>query len=243
MLDLLAFILAAVAVIVALQFLADRTGLPAAALFTVAGLVYALLPGPNLRLDPHVILTFVIPPLIYSAALNSSLLAIRANLRTVISLSIGLVLATAVVTGVGMDLFVPGVSLGAGVALGAALSPTDPVAALAVGGRAGLPAKLITIIEGEGLLNDATALTTLTVAVTAATSGGFSPGDAILRFVLAAAGGLLSGVIVAVVVRLLLRPSAIRCWSTAYRWARPSPPTCSGRNCTSPACWRSRWPG
>jgi monovalent cation/hydrogen antiporter len=203
-LDLLAFILAALAVIVALEFLADRTGLPAAALFTVAGLVYALLPGPNLRLDPHVILTFVIPPLIYSAALNSSLLAIRANLRTVISLSIGLVLATAVITGAGMDLFVPGVSLGAGVALGAALSPTDPVAALAVGGRAGLPAKLITIIEGEGLLNDATALTTLTVAVTAATSGGFSPPDAILRFVLAAAGGLLSGVIVAVAVRLLL---------------------------------------
>jgi monovalent cation/hydrogen antiporter len=203
-LDLLAFILAALAVIVALEFLADRTGLPAAALFTVAGLVYALLPGPNLRLDPHVILTFVIPPLIYSAALNSSLLAIRANLRTVISLSIGLVLATAVITGAGIDLFVPGVSLGAGVALGAALSPTDPVAALAVGGRAGLPAKLITIIEGEGLLNDATALTTLTVAVTAATSGGFSPPDAILRFVLAAAGGLLSGVIVAVAVRLLL---------------------------------------
>ena len=173
MLDLLAFILAAVAAIVALQFLADRTRLPAAALFTVAGLVYALLPGPNVHLDPHVILTFVIPPLIYTAALNSSLLAIRANLRIVISLSIGLVLATALITGVGMALFVPGVGLAAGVALGAALSPTDPVAALAVGGRAGLPAKLITIIEGEGLLNDATALTTLTVAVTAVTSGGF----------------------------------------------------------------------
>jgi CPA1 family monovalent cation:H+ antiporter len=115
-LDLLAFILAAVAAIVALQFLADRTGLPAAALFTVAGLVYAVLPGPNLTLDPHVILTFVIPPLIYSAALNSSLLAIRANLRTVISLSIGLVLATALVTGVGMALFVPGVGLAAGLA-------------------------------------------------------------------------------------------------------------------------------
>ncbi len=136
MLDLLAFILAAVAVIVALQYLADRTGLPAAALFTVAGLVYAVLPGPNLTLNPHVILTFVIPPLIYSAALNSSLLAIRANLRTVISLSIGLVLATALVTGLGIDLFVPGVGLAAGIALGAALSPTDPVAALAVGGRA-----------------------------------------------------------------------------------------------------------
>ena len=204
MLNLLTFILAAVAVIVILQFLADRTGLPAAALLTVAGLVYGVLPGPNVTLDPHLILTFVIPPLIYSAALNSSLLAIRANLRVVISLSIGLVLATAVVVGAGMDLFVPGVSLAAGVALGAALAPTDPVAALAVGGRAGLPPKLITIIEGEGLLNDATALTTLTVAVTAATSGGFSLGDAVLRFLLAAAGGLLFGVAVAVVVRLLL---------------------------------------
>jgi hypothetical protein len=201
-LDVLTFILAAMAVIVVLQYLADRTGLPAAALLTVAGLVYGVLPGPNVTLDPHVILTFVIPPLIYSAALNSSLLAIRENMRTVISLSIGLVLATAVVTGIGMDLFVPGVGLAAGIALGAALSPTDPVAALAVGGRAGLPPKLITIIEGEGLLNDATALTTLTVAVTAATSGGFAFGDAVLRFLLAAAGGLLCGVAVAIIVRL-----------------------------------------
>lgn len=201
MLVVLAFILAAVAVIMVLQFLADRTGLPAAALLTVAGLVYAVLPGPNLTLDPHVILTFVIPPLIYSAALNSSLLAIRKNLRTVISLSIGLVLAAALLTGVGMYLFVPGVGLAAGIAFGAAISPTDPVAALAVGGRAGLPPKLITIIEGEGLLNDATALTTLTVAVTAATSGGFSLGDAVLRFLVASAGGLLAGVVVAVVVR------------------------------------------
>jgi Na+/H+ antiporter len=207
-LDALAFILAAVAVIVALQYLADRTGLPAAALLTVAGLVYGVLPGPNVTLDPHLILTFVIPPLIYNAALNSSLLAIRENLRAVISLSIGLVLATAVVVGIGMDLFVPGIGLGAGIALGAALAPTDPVAALAVGGRAGLPPKLITIIEGEGLLNDATALTTLTVAVTAVAGGHFSFGHGVLEFLIAAAGGLLCGLAVAVVVRLLR--SAVR---------------------------------
>lgn len=208
MLDVLTFILAAVAVIVALQFLADRTGLPAAALLTVAGLVYGVLPGPNVTLHPHVILTFVIPPLIYSAALNSSLLAIRENLRVVISLSIGLVLATAVMVGIGVDLFVPGVGLGAGIALGAALAPTDPVAALAVGGRVGLPPKLITIIEGEGLLNDATALTILTVAVTAVSSGDFSVGDGVLHFLLAAAGGLLCGGAVAVAIRLLR--SAVR---------------------------------
>lgn len=223
MLELLAFGLAAVAVIVVLQALADRTGLPAAALLTVAGLVYAVLPGPNVTLHPDVILTFVIPPLIYSAALNSSLLAIRKNLRVVISLSIGLVLATSLAVGAGIDLFVPGVGLAGGVALGAAVAPTDPVAALAVGGRAGLPARLITIIEGEGLLNDATALTILTVAVTAATSGGFSLGDAVLRFLAEAAGGLLAGVAVALVVRglrsVVRDPLLVNCISLATPFA------------------------
>jgi monovalent cation/hydrogen antiporter len=205
MLELLAFVLVAVTVIVVLQLVANRTGVPAAALLTLAGLLYAVLPGPNLTLDPHAILTFVIPPLIYSAALNASLTAIRNNLRTVISLSIGLVLATGVIIGVGMGLFVPEVGLAAGVALGAAVSPTDPVAALAVGNGARLPARLVTIIEGEGLLNDATALTMLAVAVTAVTSGGFSFGGAVAHFLLAAAGGLLSGVVVALVMRLLRR--------------------------------------
>jgi len=223
MLELLAFGLAAVAVIVVLQALADRTGLPAAALLTIAGLIYAVLPGPNVTLHPDVILTFVIPPLIYSAALNSSLLAIRKNLRVVISLSIGLVLATSLAVGAGVDLFVPGAGLAAGVALGAAVAPTDPVAALAVGGRAGLPGRLITIIEGEGLLNDATALTILTVAVTAATSGGFSLGDAVLRFLAEAAGGLLAGVAVALVVRglrsALRDPLLVNCISLATPFA------------------------
>jgi monovalent cation/hydrogen antiporter len=205
MLELLAFVLVAVAVIVVLQLVANRTGLPAAALLTLVGLLYAVLPGPNLTLDPHAILTFVIPPLIYSAALNASLTAIRRNLRTVISLSIGLVLATGLIIGAGIGLFVPAVGLAAGVALGAAVSPTDPVAALAVGNGVRLPARLVTIIEGEGLLNDATALTMLAVAVTAVTSGGFSFGGAVAHFLLAAAGGLLSGVVVALVMRLLRR--------------------------------------
>ena len=223
MLELLGLGLAAVAVIVALQILADKTGLPAAALLTVAGLIYAVLPGPNLTLNPDLILTLVIPPLIYSAALNSSLVAIRTNLRAVISLSIGLVLATSLAVGAGFALFVPGVGLAAGVVLGAAVSPTDPVAALAVGGRVGLPGRLITIIEGEGLLNDATALTILTVAVTAATSGGFSLGDAVLRFVLAAAGGLLAGVAVGFAVRGLRSavrdPLLVNCISLATPFA------------------------
>src|SRR5690242_2618512 len=125
---------------------------------TVAGIAYALLPGPNVVLDPHIILTLVIPPLLYSAALDSSLLDIRRHARTVISLSVLLVLATALLIGFGISWWVGGATLAAGIALGAAVAPPDPVAALAVGRRAGLPGKLITLIQGEGLLNDATAL-------------------------------------------------------------------------------------
>ncbi len=97
--------LAAVAVIVAARGLAGRTGIPAAALLTVTGLVYALLPGPNLTLDPEVVLSVLIPPLLYSAALDSSLIAIRANLRTVVGLSVLLVLVTALVIGFAVSLF------------------------------------------------------------------------------------------------------------------------------------------
>jgi Na+/H+ antiporter len=185
------------------ELIAERTRLPAAALLTAAGLIYALLPGTNIELDPQVILTFVLPPLLYSAALNSSLLATRKNLRPVISLSVGLVLATALLVGVGIHLLLPAISLAAGIALGAAVAPPDPVAALAIGRRACLPPRLITLIEGEGLLNDATALTTFTVAVVAATTGGFSVGMFGLRFLLAAVGGLAVGMVVALFVRLV----------------------------------------
>jgi monovalent cation/hydrogen antiporter len=199
----LAFVLAAVAVIVLVRWLGERSGLPAAALLTVVGIGYAVLPGPNISLDPEVVLTLVLPPLLYNAALGSSLVAIRRNLRTVISLSVALVLVTALLIGVGFDLFVTGATLAVGTALGAAVAPTDPVAALAVARKVGLPRNLITLMQGEGLLNDATALTTLTVAVAAAKGGGFSIPSTAGQFLVAAAGGLGVGVLVAVGLRVL----------------------------------------
>ncbi|MET0492502.1 MAG: cation:proton antiporter, partial [Actinoplanes sp.] len=102
--DVLLFVLCAVAVIVAIRKVSAKTGLPAAALLTVIGIVYAELPGPNVELDPDLILTLVIPPLLYNAALESSLLDIRRNMRTVISLSVALVLVTAMLIGVGFSL-------------------------------------------------------------------------------------------------------------------------------------------
>ena len=197
----LVLVLAAVAAIVMAHRAAERTGLPAPALLTLVGIAYALLPGPNAELDPDVVLTLLIPPLLYSAALDSSLTAIRRNLRTVISLSVLLVLATAVLVGVGFALFVAGATIAAGVALGAAVAPPDPVAALAVGRRVGLPPRLLTLVQGEGLLNDATALTLLSVAVAAATGEGFSAWWAAGQFVFAATGGVLVGLLVARSVR------------------------------------------
>ncbi|SFL79881.1 cation:proton antiporter [Geodermatophilus ruber] len=201
----LLFVLTAVAVLVVVHWLADRTGLPAAALLTAVGLGFAFLPGPNVVLDPHLVLTVVIPPLLYSAALDSSLLAIRRNLRTMISLSVLLVLVTALIVGVAFDLLVPGATLAAGIALGAAVAPPDPVAALAVGRRVGLPPRLITLIQGEGLLNDATALTILSVAVAVATGERYSTWWAVGRFLLASVGGVAIGVLVAVGVRWVRR--------------------------------------
>jgi NhaP-type Na+/H+ or K+/H+ antiporter len=217
----LLLVLAAIAVLVAVRWFAERSGLPAAALLTLIGIVYALLPGPNIELDPDLVLTLVIPPLLYSAALDASLLAIRRNLHTVVSLSVLLVLATALLIGTGFALWVPGATMAAGLALGAAVAPPDPVAALSVGRRVGLPPRLITLIQGEGLLNDATALTLLSVAVAAAEGDGFSAPAAFGQFVFAAAGGVAAGVAVAYGVRPLRRVRRDPLSSNAISLATP----------------------
>ncbi|MBY3553125.1 Na+/H+ antiporter [Modestobacter lapidis] len=218
---ILLFVLAGVAVLIAVRWIAGRTGLPAAALLTLIGIAYALAPGPNVTLDPDVVLTLLLPPLLYSAALDASLSAIRRNIRTVISLSVLLVLATALLVGVGFQLLVPGATLAAGIALGAAVAPPDPVAALAVGRKVGLPPRLITLIRGEGLLNDATALTILTVAVAAAQGDGYSTPGAVAQFLFAAVGGVGAGLVVAYGVRPLRRLRSDPLSSNAVSLATP----------------------
>jgi monovalent cation/hydrogen antiporter len=201
----LVLLLAAVAVIVAVHRIAERTGLPSAALLAMGGVAYAFLPGPNITLLPEPALYCILPPLLYYAALESSLIEIRRNLRAVISLSVALVLLTACSVGVAFAVLVGGATFAVGTALGAAVAPPDPVAALAVARKVGLPANIITLIEGEGLLNDATALTTLSLAVAAASGGGFSAPSAAGQFVLAAVGGFAVGVVIAVFRRLVSR--------------------------------------
>jgi monovalent cation/hydrogen antiporter len=200
MLETVAVGLAGLAAVVMADMAARRIGVPNSILLVVVGLVYGFLPGPNLQLKPDLVLVAVIPPLLYAAALNSSLVALRGSARAVGGLSVGLVLLTAIAVGAGVSTVTAAVPLAAGIALGAAVSPPDPVAALSIGRRAGLPSRLITLVEGEGLLNDATALTILKVAVAAAAAGSFSLAHAVSQFVLAAAGGVIAGLIVALVV-------------------------------------------
>ena len=195
------FVLGMLVVVVLARAIGQRIGLPFSILVTLAGLLYAFLPGPKLQLDPEVVLVLVLPPLLYATARRSSLIAIRAHLRPIVSLSVLLVLITAFAVGLLVTLVVPGMPLAVGMILGAAVAPPDPVAALSIGKRAGMPAQLTVLIEGEGLLNDATALTTYQVAVAVAVGGGFSWAAASGQFAWAVAGGLAVGAVVATTIR------------------------------------------
>jgi CPA1 family monovalent cation:H+ antiporter len=123
----IAFVLAMLAVVALARLISDRLGVPYTIVLTICGLVYTVLPGPNLQLQPDIVLFLVIPPLLYAAALRSSLLAIRADWRPIASLSVALVLLTAFAVGALVAWVVPQLTLAAGLVLGSAVAPTDPV--------------------------------------------------------------------------------------------------------------------
>jgi monovalent cation/hydrogen antiporter len=187
--------------------IAYRTGLPYPILLVVGGAALGFLPGvPDVTLDPEVVLVIVLPPLLYSAAFFSSLRDLRDNLRPISLLAIGLVVATTVAVAVVAHAVVDGMSWQTAFVLGAVVSPTDPVAASAIASRVGAPRRYVTIVEGESLVNDATALIAYKFAVAAVVSGTFSLMDAGLTFVWNAAAGIAIGVAVGWVVVALRRP-------------------------------------
>jgi monovalent cation/hydrogen antiporter len=192
-LELLIGMLAAIAVVVTL---AERTPIPEPVLLVAAGLAVALVPGlPEVELDPELTLALFLPPLLYWAALHTNVAELRRDLRAISLLAFGLVLATiAAVAVLAHEAF--GLPWAVAAVLGAIVAPPDPVAAVAVGKRLRLPRRLVTVLEGEGLLNDATALVAYRMAVAAAVSGAFSAGEAALGLLVAAVGGTLVGLLV-----------------------------------------------
>jgi monovalent cation/hydrogen antiporter len=195
-----------VAAAAAVAGVARRMGWSAPLLLVVAGIAVSFVPGvAEYELEPEVVLYFILPPLLFAAAWQSSVLNFRKNIRSISLLSVGLVLFTTLAVGFAVHWVLPDLPLAAAFALGAIVSPPDAVAATAVGRTVGLPRRLITILSGESLVNDATALTAYRVAVGAAVAGGFSIWKGALEFLAAALGGLAVGIVLAVAAERTLQ--------------------------------------
>jgi Na+/H+ antiporter len=200
--DLLVLLVAGAAMLV----LVPKLRIPYPILLVLGGLALGFAPGlPTIDLPPDLVLVGVLPPLLYGAAFFTSLRDLRANVRPVGLLAVGLVLLTMVVVAVVAHTIVPGLPWAAAFVLGAVVSPTDPIAATAIMHRLGAPRRIVNIVEGESLVNDGTALVAYRFAVVAAVSGTFSLWEAGISFVLNVAGGIAVGLGVGWLVRQVRR--------------------------------------
>jgi Na+/H+ antiporter len=201
-----AVVLALLSFVVGLAALARRIGVPYPILLVLGGLALSLVPGlPRITLAPEVVFYAFLPPLIFSAGYLTSLRDFRANIRPIGALALGLVFATVFgVAGVAHAM-IPGLSWPAAFVLGAIVSPTDPVAAAAVARRLGVSRRVVTVLEGESVVNDATGLAASHVAVAAAVAGTFSAGAAALDFLFVIAVGGIIGVAIGWCAGRLLR--------------------------------------
>lgn len=191
--------------VAALAWLAARVKVPYPILMVIGGLLIGLLPGlPRVGLDPDLVFLLFLPPLLYRAGLETSWRDFTANIRPISMLAVGLVLFTIFGVGLVAKLTIPSLSWPAALALGAIISPTDAIAATAIAQRLGVPKRIVTIIEGESLVNDATALVALSFAIAAAQTGEFSTSGAIGNLILVTAGGIGIGWLAGVVSSKIL---------------------------------------
>jgi CPA1 family monovalent cation:H+ antiporter len=198
-------LLGVLGVVALLYLLAYATHIPYPIWLTVGGATLAFVPGlPNVELAPELVLVLFLPPLLVSAAYFSSIRDLRFNARPIALLSVGLVLATTVAVAAVAHAVI-GMPWEAAFVLGAVLGPTDPVAATAIAGRVGAPRRVVTVLEGESLINDATALIAFRFAVAAVVEGTFSLVDAVGEFAIGIAGGVAIGIAAGMVGNELLR--------------------------------------
>src|SRR4051795_1223837 len=194
-------LLALVTGALAVTWVCRRLDISAPLVLVVAGIAASFIPGvETVQFDPNVVLFAVLTPLLYSSALESSFLGIRQNLRPIGLLAVGLPVFSAFAVGIVAWWLVPGLTLPAALVLGAVVAPPDAVSALSVGRRLGLPRRVMTILGGESLINDATALTLFRVFIAAAAGTGATVLGGVGMFVLAAVGGTAVGLAVGWVV-------------------------------------------
>jgi monovalent cation/hydrogen antiporter len=192
-------IAAMLVVVIAVGGASHRFGFPAPLVLIALGIVVSFLPFvPEIRLSADVALLGFLPPLLYSAALQTSLVDFNTNRRAILLLSIGLTAFTAIGVGVVVHMLIPQIPWVAAFALGAVVAPPDAVAAISIARRVGMPRRVVRILEGESLLNDATALVALRTAIGA--TAGFSIVGVGLDFAITAVGGVVTGLVFYVVV-------------------------------------------
>ncbi len=190
-LALVAAVLFATAVLIPVS---SRINLPWPVLVTLFGIVLAAIPQvPQVHVEPELILPLVLPPLLYAAARKTSWRYWAANATPILLLAVALVLVTTAAVAAVVTAMVPGIPWAAAIALGALVSPPDPVAATAIASRLHLPRRLVSMLEGEGLFNDVAALVLYQVAIASVVGGSISPGEAAVRLVLAALLALAIG--------------------------------------------------
>jgi monovalent cation/hydrogen antiporter len=200
-------VLAAILVAVALLLVAAQfVRVPYPILLVVGGLGLSFVPGiPTVELPPDLVLVAVLPPLLYGLAFFTSLRDLRENVGPISLLAFGLVLTTVLAVAAVAHEMIPGLGWPQAFVLGAIVSPTDPTAATAIAERVGLPRRLVSLIEGESLVNDGTALVAYKFAVAAVLTGSFSLADAAGSFVWNVIGGIAIGLGVGYLIRQLRR--------------------------------------
>jgi Na+/H+ antiporter len=192
--EFLILLLAAAALLVRL---AELIAIPYPIVLVAGGLAIGVVPSlPDLELDPDVVFLVFLPPLLLAAGYYASPRELKAEVRPLALLAVGLVLATMAAVAVVAHAIVPGMSWEAAFVLGAIVGPTDPVAAIATLSRIGAPARVRVIVEGEAMINDGTALVAYRVALAAAVEGTFSAGHAAVEFLYNAAGGVAIGLVI-----------------------------------------------
>ena len=204
--DLLSAVLLILVAIAILFELARRIGVPYPTLFVIGGLGLAFVPGlPKIELQPDLVLLVFLPPLLFGAAVDTPIRELRTNIAPLLRLSIGLVVFTMTIVAVVANAAIPGLSWAGAFTLGAIVAPTDALAATTVFRRLGAPRIVTTLIEGEALLNDATALVAYRFAVAAVVPGVFVLANAVGGFALAAVGGVAVGYAVGRIAAEVLR--------------------------------------
>jgi CPA1 family monovalent cation:H+ antiporter len=197
-------LLAVLVLSVLLAALARRFNASAPLALVVAGLIVSAVPGfKDIELDPELVLYVLLPPLLWSAGLESSYVNLKRNIRPIGLLAVGLPLATTFAVGFVAFKTVPELTVAAALTLGAIVAPPDAVSATAVGRRLGLPRRVMTLLGGESLLNDATALTAYKVALAAAIGSAATWSKGLGTFALAAGGGVAIGIALGALIALI----------------------------------------